>query len=84
MGFSGEYRIYLYRSDESLSCTMVLHARADMDAKGEAERLLKNGLVRAEIWRDEVRVGAIDLRNGRPGGSDADMWVPEQWRVSFE
>ena len=41
MGYSGEYRIQFYRDDESLSFVMVLHARADMDAKGEAEKMLK-------------------------------------------
>jgi hypothetical protein len=29
--------------------------RADMNAKGGAEKMLKDELVRAEIWRDGVR-----------------------------
>ena len=80
MGFGGQYRINLYREDESLSIVMVVHARADMDAKGEAERMLKDGLVRAEIWRDDVRVGAIDLRTAL---RTPNQWVPQQWRIEF-
>lgn len=80
MGFGGEYRINLYRDDESLSLVMVVHARADMDAKGEAERMLKDGLVRAEIWRDDVKVGAIDLRADLRA---PEQWVPHQWRIEF-
>jgi len=78
MGFGGEYRIHLYRDDGSLSFVMAVHARADMDAKDEAERMLQNGLVRAEIWRDEVRVGSIDHRNGQPV---ADQSAPDSWRI---
>jgi len=80
MGFGGEYRINLYRDDESLSIVMVVHARADMDAKSEAERMLKDGLVRAEIWRDDVRVGVIDLRTELRA---PEQWVPQQWRIEF-
>jgi len=80
MGFGGEYRINLYRDDESLSLVMVVHARADMDAKSEAERMLKDGLVRAEIWRDDVRVGVIDLRTELRA---PEQWVPQQWRIEF-
>jgi len=74
---AGEYRIDLYRGDASLSLVMLLHARADMDAKEEAERMLKNGLVRAEIWRDDVKIGTIDHRVGL-----RDV-VPEQWRIAY-
>lgn len=70
MGFGGEYRIHLYRDNESLSCVMILHALADVDAKSEAKRMLKNGLVRAEIWRDEDKIGAIDLRTAPSSAFD--------------
>ena len=82
MGFGGEYRIYLFRDDNSLSFVMVLHARADMDAKDEAERMLQDGLVRAEIWRDDVKIGAVDLRTGPPSAAP-DQWVPDHWRIAF-
>lgn len=82
MGYSGEYRIQFYRDDESLSFVMVLHARADMDAKGEAEKMLKDGLVRAEIFRDEVRVGSVDLRTGPPKVAP-DQFLPHLWRIDF-
>ena len=80
MGFGGEYRINLYRGDETLSLVMVLHARADMDAKVEAERMLKDGLVRAEIWRDDVRIGSVDLRTSPPGVAP-DQVPPHLWRI---
>jgi hypothetical protein len=39
--------------------------RPDMDAEGGAERMLKDELVRAEIWRDDVSAGVVDLRTNR-------------------
>jgi len=66
MGLGGEYRINLYRDDGSLSLVVLLNAHADADAKGEAESMLKNGLVLADIWREEVRVGTVRYRAGRP------------------
>jgi hypothetical protein len=82
VGYGGEYRIYLYREDESLSFVMALYARADMDAKDQAEKMLKDGLVRAEIWRDEIKVATLDHRTIPPSAA-SDQWVPELWRISF-
>jgi len=83
LGYYGrEYRIYLYRDDESLSVVMVLRAWADKDAKVEAERMLKDGLVLAEIWRDEIKVVTLDNRTVPPSAA-SDQWVPELWRISF-
>ena len=79
MGFGGEYRIHLYRDDGSLSFVMAVHARADMDAKDEAERMLQNGIVRDEIWRDEVRIASIDHRSGQPA---ADQSAPDSGRIA--
>ena len=81
MGFGGEYRIHLYRDDESLSLVMILHARSELDAKSEAGRMLKDGLVRAEIWRDEVRIGAVDLRTAPLSATDHSM--PNQGRQRY-
>jgi hypothetical protein len=39
--------------------------RADMGAEGGAEGMLKDELVRAEIWRDDVSAGVVDLRTNR-------------------
>jgi hypothetical protein len=80
MGFGGEYHIHLYRDDETISLVMVLHAGADMDAKSEAKRMLKDGLVRADIWRNDVKVAAVDLQTGPPStasgaGSLADSFL---------
>ena len=77
MGFGGEYRILLYRDDGSLSFVMAVNARAEMDAKDEAERMLKNGLVCAEIWRDEVRICSIDHRTGHPV---VEQSAPNSWQ----
>ena len=82
MGFGGEYRIDLYRDDETLSVVMVVHARADMDAKNEAERMLRGRLVRAEIWRDDVRIGVLDHRTA-PLSAAPDEFVPHLWRIEF-
>ena len=82
MGFGGEYRIHLYRDDETLSVVMVVHARADMDAKDEAERMLRDGLVRAEIWRDDVKIGVLDRRTGPPSAAP-DKFLPHLWRIEF-
>ena len=82
MGMAGNYRIHLYRDDETLSLVMVFHARADRDAKDEAEKMLQDGLVRAEIWRDDVKIGTLDYRTALPSVV-SDQWVPDQWRIAF-
>ena len=82
MGFGGEYRIDLYRDDDTLSVVMVVHARADIDAKVDAERMLKDGLVRAEIWRDDVRIGVLDHRTARPSAAPNEF-LPHLWRIEF-
>ena len=82
MGFGGEYHINLYRHDETLSVVMVFYARADADAEDQAERMLVHGLVRAEIWRDDIRIAAIDARTGPPTVAP-DQWTPHLWRIDF-
>ena len=82
MGFGGEYRINLYRHDETLSFVMVFYARTDADAEDQAERMLAHGLVRAEIWRDDVRIATIDARTG-PLRVAPDQWTPHLWRIDF-
>jgi hypothetical protein len=60
---------------------MILYARSELDAKSEARRMLKDGLVRAEIWRDEDKIGAIDLRAAPLSATDHSM--PNQGRQRY-
>jgi len=51
-----------------------------MGAEGGAEKMLKDELVRAEIWRDGVNAG---LSTFGPTDKRPEQRAPQHWRTEF-